>query len=334
MARAIRQAVREALHLNCAVGVARSKLVSKLASRAAKPTATLSGIRPGPGVVVITPEEELPFLHPLPVRALWGVGPATGERLAGLGVVTIGDLAAIPVDTLCRVVGVAHGRHLAALARADDQRPVVATQDVKSVGHEETFAVDLHDHDESHRHVVRMSDAVGTRLREAHLRGRTVTVKVRFGDFTTITRSHTVPSPLDSPRAIGAVAGALLDAVDLGPGVRLLGVSVSGLAPAGTDSEQLSFASLAEAAPGPEAGGGPSTRTGSGEPPRAGPDPEAPVAGPGSAWEEVELAVTAIRTRYGHGSVGPATLIGGGGPGVKQRGDTQWGPGDGPGHAS
>jgi len=323
---AIREAVRDTLKLNCAVGVARSKLLAKLASRAAKPTASIEGTRPGPGVVLVPPDTELAFLHPLPVRALWGVGPATGKRLAGLGVETVGDLAAISEDTLRRVVGDAHGRHLAALARGDDPRPVVGAQEVKSVGHEETFAVDLHDHGASHRHVVRMSDAVATRLREASLRGRTVTVKVRFGDRTTITRSHTVPDAVDSPRAIGAMAGALLDGVDLAPGIRLLGVSVSGLVRTRSEAHQLSFA---DAGPG-----------GDGEDGADGADlpkvdlhrvdlQRADLLGvdvQGQGWEEVEAAVTAIRTRYGHASVGPATLIGRSGLGVKQRGDTQWGP--------
>jgi DNA polymerase-4 len=226
---------------------------------------------------------------------------------------TVGDLAAIPAETLCRVVGVAHGRHLAALSRGDDARPVEAVTAVKSVGHEETFATDLHDHGTAHRHLVRMSDAVGTRLREAELRGRTVTVKVRFGDHSTITRSHTVAKTVDSPRAIGAVAAALLDGVDLSTGVRLLGVSVSGLARGGTAPEQLSFSDTL-AAVAADGGGQGST-----------PVPD-PVDAAGQGWEEVEAAVTAIRTRYGHDSVGPATLIGPSGLGVKRRGDTQWGP--------
>jgi DNA polymerase-4 len=315
IAGAIREAVRERLQLNCAVGVARSKLLAKLASRAAKPTAAMEGPRPGPGVVVVPPDGELAFLHPLPVRALWGVGAATGKRLSDLGVVTVGDLAAISVDTLCRVVGEAHGRHLAALARGEDTRSVVAVQEVKSVGHEETFAADLHGHDAAHRHVVRMSDAVGTRLREAGLRGRTVTVKVRFGDHATITRSHTVSSALDSPRAIGAVAGALLDGVDLAPGIRLLGVSLSGLVRAGSDAQQLSFADAVPGADGADDEG-----------PALSALPAPPVDVHGRGWEDVEAAVTAIRSRYGHGSVGPATLIGRSGLGVKRRGDTQWGP--------
>jgi DNA polymerase-4 len=328
--RAVREAVSDALHLNCAVGVARTKLVAKLASRAAKPTAALSGTRPGPGVVVIVPEAELAFLHPLPARALWGVGPATGKRLADLGVVTVGDLAAIPEDTLCRAVGPAHGRHLAALARGVDARPVVPLQEVKSVGHEETFAADLHDHDAAHGHIVRMSDAVGTRLREGSVRGRTITLKVRFGDHATITRSHTVPNPVDSPRAIGAVAGALLDEVDLSPGVRLLGVSLSGLVRGGSDALQLSFAGFEpESDDGGTAVGGDSDLLADpqGADPRGTPrgaDP--PGDGHDQGWEDVEAAVTAVRTRYGHGSVGPATLIGRSGLTVKGRGDMQWGP--------
>jgi len=328
---AVRAAVRDTLHLNCAVGVARSKLLAKLASRAAKPTAAMGGTRPGRGVVVVPPDAELAFLHPLPVRALWGVGPATGKRLADLGVETVGDLAAISVDTLCRVVGAANGRHLAALARGEDARSVVAVQEVKSVGHEETFAVDLHDHESAHHHVVRMSDAVGTRLREAALRGRTVTVKVRYGDHSTITRSHTVTGAMDSPRAIGAVAAALLEGVDLSPGIRLLGVSLSGLSRVGTEAQQLSFA---DAAPGGDGNGGDAGGGGPGRPPRSrtGDHQPGPADVPlhvdiqGQGWADVEAAVTAIRTRYGHASVGPATLIGRSGLGVKQRGDTQWGP--------
>ncbi|MHB8329934.1 MAG: DNA polymerase thumb domain-containing protein, partial [Acidimicrobiales bacterium] len=103
-------------------------------------------------------------LHPLPVRALWGVGPATARRLESLGVASVGDLAAIPQDALCRALGVAHGRHLAALSQGHDDRQVEVGREAKSVGHEETFAIDLHDHVGLHSHVVRMADAVGARL--------------------------------------------------------------------------------------------------------------------------------------------------------------------------
>jgi DNA polymerase-4 len=334
VAREIQEAVRLDMAMECGVGVARTKLLAKLASRAAKPVLTNDGPRPGPGVVVVLPAQELSFLHPLPIRALWGVGPATARRLEALGVVTIGDLARIPEDTLCRSVGVANGHQLAQLARGEDPRPVVANREAKSVGHEETFAVDIDSHDGLHRHVVRMADAVGTRLREARLMGRTVTVKVRYGDRATITRSHTVGAPLDSPRALGVVAGALLDAVDVSPGVRLLGVSVSGLLDTGTTVRQLSFDDeVGPVPPGSPRPGGPGRAGGPGRPATPGPgglvDLDADMALAATrqlAWHEVEAAVSAIRARYGNASVGPAALVGRDGLAVKERGDTQWGP--------
>jgi DNA polymerase-4 len=320
---AIRRAVHADMHMECGVGVARTKLLAKLASRAAKPVPTRQGPRPGPGVVVVLPADELPFLHPLPVRALWGVGPATARRLDALGVTTIGDLARIPEDTLCRSLGAANGHLLAELARGDDPRRVEATREVKSVGHEETFAVDIHTHDGLHRHLVRMADAVGTRLREASLAGRTITVKVRYGDRATITRSHTVGAPLDSPRGLGTVAGALLDAVDVSAGIRLLGVSVSALQGTDTTARQLSFddgddvlGDGARASRALDADRHELT------------DDRDPAAATvrHTAWREVEAAVSAIRARYGNASVGPAALVGREGLAVKERGDTQWGP--------
>jgi DNA polymerase-4 len=320
---AIRRAVHADMHMECGVGVARTKLLAKLASRAAKPVPTADGPRPGPGVVVVLPTEELSFLHPLPVRALWGVGPATAGRLDALGVTTIGDLARIPEAALCRSLGAANGHHLAELARGEDPRRVEATRDVKSVGHEETFAADIHRHDPLHGHVVRMADAVGTRLREAGLAGRTITIKVRYGDRATITRSHTVGAPLDSPRALAAVAGALVDAVDVSAGVRLLGVSVSGLLDIDATARQLSFDDDHEGR-----GDGSSAPRGcddGSDNVTGGPEP-ATAAARHAAWHEVEAAVSAIRARYGNASVGPAALVSTTGLAVKQRGDTQWGP--------
>ncbi|HZU74616.1 MAG TPA: DNA polymerase IV [Acidimicrobiales bacterium] len=290
VAAAIRRRVLAEAGLDCSVGVARIKLLAKLASRAAKPKASPTGRRPGPGVVVVEPEEELAFLHPLPVRALWGVGPATGARLARMGVETVGDLAAVPVESLVGALGNAAGQHLHDLAWARDERRVVPDRPTKSIGHEETYARDHHRHDTLRPEVVRMSDAVAARLRHAGLKARTTTLKVRFGDFTTITRSRTEAAPFDSGPVIARAANDLLAHVDVGPGVRLIGVSVSGLAEA--ESEQLSLDGL---------------------------DPD-------DGWDAASRAVDEIRARFGDAAVGPAALAGRAGLRIKRQGDTQWGP--------
>ena len=153
--------------LDCAVGVGRSKMLAKLASRAAKPRASRAGLEPGPGVYVVEPDRELEFLHAHDVEALWGVGPATAKRLHDLGVRTVGDLAALPDDALVRRLGKASGAHLAALARGDDPDPVNPNRPNKSFGHEETFSQDLVDPLELERHVLRMAESVATMLRGA-----------------------------------------------------------------------------------------------------------------------------------------------------------------------
>ena len=196
-------------------------------------------------MTVIWPGEEIAFLHPLPVGALWGVGPATQRRLDRLAVRTVGDLAALPIDTVLSALGQANGRHLHELANGIDARRVEPDQKVKSIGHEETFAADHFRLDTLRRELVRMADATAARLRENGLSGRTVTLKVRFGDFRTITRSRTAADPVSSGPAIARVAKELLDGVDPGPGVRLLGVSVSGLVEGGTRQLTLDEASSA-----------------------------------------------------------------------------------------
>ena len=189
IARAIRARVKAETRLTISVGVATTKLLAKLASDLAKPD----------GLLEVEPGTELGVLHPLPVRRLWGVGPATERRLATLGVETVGDLAAIPEDTLVRTLGNSSGHHLHALAWNRDERPVVADQEVKSIGHEQTFPTDLHDHAALEHQLVGLADGVASRLRAAHAAARTVQLKVRFGDFKTITRSRTLRGT-DRPR--------------------------------------------------------------------------------------------------------------------------------------
>lgn len=296
--REIRRCVRSELSLSCSVGIGRSKLIAKLASKEAMPRPSRDGPVPGAGVVLVREEEELGFLHPRPVRDLWGIGPKTAARLARYGVGTVGELAALERDALERLVGPAAGRQLHELACGRDPRPVEAELPAKSISQEETFQTDRHDHDELHLEVVRLSDSVGARLRSAGLSGRTVNLKVRYGDFSTITRSQTLPGPLLSASEIARIASVLLEGVEVSGGVRLLGVGVSSLEPLERHGRQLSLLDGAI---------GPADRP---EPARA----------------EVEAAVDAIRRRYGRSAVGPATVLEvGRGLRTKEPGDRPWG---------
>jgi DNA polymerase-4 len=225
----LRARVKSETGLVASVGAATTKLLAKLASDLAKPD----------GLLVVPPGTELEFLHPLAVSRLWGVGPATGRRLERLGVHTVGDLARIPENVLVSALGRAQGRHLHALAWNRDDRAVEPEHVLKSVGHEETFATDVVDRADLEQHVLRMADRVGARLRAGARLGRTVQLKIRFGDFRTITRSRTLAAPTDVAREIGATARALLDLVDLAGGVRLLGVSVQQLDQSGAVQGQL-----------------------------------------------------------------------------------------------
>jgi len=291
--RAIRAEVEDREGLTCSVGVAATKLVAKLASEAAKPRASPTGPLPGAGVQVVTPGDEQGFLRPLPARALWGVGPATLGKLERLGVRTVGDIADLPEAALVGALGTANGRQLGLLARGVDPRPVEPDQKLKSIGHEETFAHDHHEPATLAREAARMADAVAWRLRRQGLVARTVTIKVRFGDFRTVTRSTTLAAPIDEGPAVTRHAQALLAGLDPSPGVRLLGVTVSGLVEGA--GRQLSF----------DDAGAPS-------------------------WHEASGAIDAIRERYGTGAIGPAAAVGRDGLRVKRRGDGQWGPDDGP----
>src|SRR4051794_30152704 len=201
------------------VGAGSSKLMAKLASDPEKPD----------GLVVVAPGTELDVLHPLPVTRLGGVGPATAERLHSVGVKTVADLAAKPLSDLVALVGKAHGAGLYALARAEDDRAVVADREAKSVSAEETFERALTDLAALGREIDAMAGRVGERLRGSGVSGRTVTLKLRRYDFTTQTRSLTLPHSIDDGRRIAAIARRLLTEAGTAGGLRLLGVGVSGL---------------------------------------------------------------------------------------------------------
>lgn len=312
---AIRSAIRAELGLSCAVGGATVKFMAKLASVAAKPRIAGSRRIDGPGVYIVEPGTELEFLHPLPIEALWGVGPATATRLRELGMATIGDLARVDPEVLERAVGRSAGAHLGRLSRGLDERAVEPHREVKSISHEETYPVDRRDLDGLRVEVIRMADAVTARMRRAGLAGRTVTLKIRYGDFSTRTRSATGPGGIDEAPVVARLGCALLADLDLSPGVRLLGVGVSNLAPAGQGPAQQLSLDLAPT----------SAEDRPGHPRRAAAPPG--VAGTASS-AATAAAVDAIRTRFGAGAVGPAALLGSGGLRVKRPGDTQWGPRD------
>jgi DNA polymerase-4 len=264
IARQIKAAVA-ALGLPCTVGIAANKFLAKLASTRAKPD----------GLSVVPADAVRSWLYPLPVTALWGVGEQTGDGLRRLGLKTVGDLARLPRRTLERAVGDASGAHLHALANGIDDRPVVPHEPAKSVGSEETFAADLDATDDILRELLRLSDRTATRLRSKGLCGRTAVVKIRFSNFTTITRSKTLPYEVDTAPEIYSLVRSLYLKLDPErPRIRLLGVAVTGLSP-GPPARQL--------------------------------DLLADISRPG--WGEASSAIDAIRDRWGDRAVGPATLL-------------------------
>jgi DNA polymerase-4 len=257
----VRRRIRVELGLPASVGVAAVKFVAKLASETAKPD----------GLRLVTSAEQPAFLETLPATALWGVGPATLAALARLGVETVGDIAGLPVSALVSAVGPSAGKHLHDLANGIDPRPVVADIAAKSVSVEETYESDLATLDLVETALLAHAQRLSDRLRRSGLRARTVTLKVRWQDFTTVTRSETIAPAVDGARDLYRIARDLMAGVGVASPVRLLGLSGTSLEPAG-DPAQL----------------GMSTDGG---------------------WVRVEDAVADIRARYGVRAVGPARLV-------------------------
>lgn len=216
----LRADIRAVTGLTGSVGLAASKMLAKIASEEAKPD----------GLVLVEPGTERALLGPMPVRTLPGVGPATGDHLRRAGITTVEELAEAGEDELVRLLGKAHGHALYAMALARDDRPVVAEREAKSVSVEDTYDVDIHDRLRVGLEVRRLADRCVGRLRGAGLSGRTIVLKVRRYDFSTLTRSETLRGPTDDPAVIREAAERLLDSVDTTGGVRLLGVGVTGLA--------------------------------------------------------------------------------------------------------
>jgi DNA polymerase-4 len=260
----LRDRVADEQLITCSVGVAATKFVAKLASGRCKPD----------GLLVVPAAETVAFLHPLPVGALWGVGERTEEQLARLGLRTVGDIAHVPEPTLRRALGEAVGHQLHELSWGRDPRPVVPVQAERSVGAEETFARDVDDPDVVLRELLRLSERTAARLRSAGLAGRTVVLKVRFADFTTITRSRTLPEATDLGRDVYGTVRALWTALRLERArIRLVGVRVEQLVDADRQHHQLTLDERPE------------------------------------GWRHAELAVDAASARFGAGAVRPAALL-------------------------
>ena len=273
----IRGQVYDAHRVSCSVGVAPNKYLAKLASGLAKPD----------GLLVVPAQGVLEFLHPLPLSALWGVGLRTAQLLRRLGCATVADVAATPLPALRRAVGAASAQHLHELANGRDDRRVVPDLPEKSVGAEETFAHDVADRVVLRRELLRLVERATAALRGRGLRGRTITLKIRYPDFTTISRSRTLTDPTDSAHAVYAVVAELLDAhLPWGRPVRLLGVRVEQLI-RGAAGEQLTL------------DGGSVT----------------------AHWPDAERAADAARSRFGSAAVRPATLLGT--PGWSDRGESR-----------
>ena len=216
----IREQVEKEEGITCSVGIAPSKFIAKLASQHCKPN----------GMLEIKSDRILEFLHPLPVRAIWGVGPKTAESLDRLGLHTVADIANTARSTLIRALGDATGESLYELAWGRDYRDVVVNEPEKSIGNEETFSRDIDSPEEILREFLRMSEKATARLRDANLFAKTITIKIKFADFSSITRSKTLPLAIDGTHETYEVVKKLYLALrNDGARIRLVGVSLSNL---------------------------------------------------------------------------------------------------------
>ncbi|MGA0082232.1 MAG: DNA polymerase IV [Candidatus Nanopelagicales bacterium] len=260
----LREKVFQEENITCSVGIAPTKFIAKLASTRAKPD----------GLIVVSPKEVIDFLHPLPVGALWGVGGKTEEVLKRLGLFKVADIANLPLKTLKRALGEGIAEHLHELSWGKDERSVETNEPEKSVGNEETFSKDLDQAEDILREVLRLSEKVAARLRQAGLMGRTITLKVRFSNFSTITRSKTLLDPTDVAKEIYEVAKSLFEGLKLDQvRVRLVGVRVEKLVEEDQANRQLM---LGESEKG---------------------------------WREIDKASDKANARFGEEAIKPARLI-------------------------
>ncbi len=223
IARLVRERVFAEVGISCSVGVAATKHVAKMASTASKPD----------GMLIVAAADTLDFLAPRSVRAMWGVGPKASDALEARGIRTIGDIRDTPQEMLDRAVGSALGARIALLARGEDAREVETSRVEKSVGHEETFDVDVVDREFLRAELLRLADRVAVRLRKASWECATVAIKIRFDDFTTLSRSQTLAEATSVGQRIGEAAQTLYESIERRDPVRLVGVRAEKLRPAG-----------------------------------------------------------------------------------------------------
>ncbi len=258
----IRAQVEKEEGITCSVGISQSKFIAKLASQHCKPN----------GMLEIHPDRVLEFLHPLPVRAIWGVGPKTAESLERLGLHTVSDIAHTPRSTLIRALGDATGESLYELAWGRDYRDVIPDEPEKSIGNEETFSEDLDNPEEILREFLRMTEKATARLRERSLFAKTISIKIKFADFSSLTRSKTLPIGIDNTHDTYEVVKNLYRALNNeGARIRLVGVSLS---------------QLQEAAP-----------------------VQLELGARERGWRDADSAIDRAKARFGRGSVRPGRLI-------------------------
>ena len=259
---AIRKKVEEQEGITCSVGIAPSKFIAKLASANCKPN----------GMLEITSDRILTFLHPLPIQAMWGVGPKTAEALERLGLRTIEDIAKLPRTTLIRALGEANGASLYELAWGRDYRDVTPEEPDRSISAAETFAQDLDNPEEILTEFLRLTERATARLRDRDLFAKTISIKVRFADFSTINRSKTLPLPIDSTHDVYEVVKGLYQALRIERArLRLVGVSLENLSEGAPHQMMLGEREV--------------------------------------GWRQAEGAMDQARARFGKGSVRPARLI-------------------------
>jgi DNA polymerase-4 len=259
----IRKRVEKELGITCSVGIAHNKFIAKIASGHCKPN----------GVLEVDPEKMLEFLHPLAANQIWGVGPKTNELLEKMGLFTIADIANTPRTTLIRVLGQANGSSLYELAWGRDYRDVVTEHIEKSISASQTFDVDLYQQEEILKEFLRLTEKSADRMRSKGLATNTISIKVRFTDFKTISRSKTLDLPTTGTQEIFEVAKALYLGLNLDRVlIRLVGVSLDSL----VENDDVKQMVLGE-------------RT--------------------SSWQQADRAIDRVKAKFGRASLRPARLV-------------------------